>query len=74
MLEKLKAVVVIDVRLPTTDGLEVVAATTTPMAICELILRQMKWELPDQPPARITVPAPSLPSQCSEGLLVRSLR
>jgi transposase len=55
VLEKFAAVQMIDVHLPTTDGREVVFARyTQPEDELKLLLRQLKLELPEQAPPRIT--------------------
>jgi hypothetical protein len=44
----------IDVHLPTTDGREVILTRyTQPEADHELLLRQLKLQLPEQPPPKI---------------------
>lgn len=59
VLEKFKAMQMIDVHLPTTDGREVVLSRyTQPEKDIEIILRQIKWHLPEQPPPKITAAAP----------------
>jgi transposase len=55
VLEKFAAVQMIDVHLPTTDGRQVVFSRyTQPENELKLLLRQMKLELPEQAPPRIT--------------------
>lgn len=55
VLEKFAAVQMIDVHLPTTDGREVILSRyTQPEKDLGLILDQMKWQLPQQPPPKIT--------------------
>jgi hypothetical protein len=54
VLEKFARVQMIDVHLPTTDGREVILSRyTQPEKDLEIILDQMKWELPQQPPPKI---------------------
>ena len=55
VLEKLAAVQMLDVHLPTTDGREVILTRyTQPEPEQRLILEQLKLQLPDQSPPRIT--------------------
>jgi Transposase DDE domain len=62
-LEKFAAVQMIDVHLPTTDGRELVLTRyTQPEPALQLLINQLKLQLPPQPPPRITAAAhPSLP-------------
>jgi len=54
VLEKFSAMQMIDVHLPTTDGREVILTRyTQPEADHELLLRQLKLQLPEQPPPKI---------------------
>jgi Transposase DDE domain len=54
-LEKFAAVQMIDVHLPTTDGRELVLTRyTQPEPELQLLLNQLKLQLPPQPPPRIT--------------------
>jgi Transposase DDE domain len=54
-LEKFAAVQMIDVHLPTTDGRELVLTRyTQPELELQLLINQLKFELPLQPPPRIT--------------------
>ena len=54
VLEKLSAMQMIDVHLPTTDGREVILTRyTQPEKDQELLLRQLKLDLPAQPPPKI---------------------
>jgi Transposase DDE domain len=56
VLEKLAAIQMIDVELPTTDGRTVLLSRhTEPEADHQLLLRRLKLELPAQPPPKITV-------------------
>ena len=55
VLEKLAAVQMLDVHLPTTDGREVILTRyTQPEPDQRLVLEQMKLKLPEQMPPRIT--------------------
>ena len=55
MLDKMAAMQMVDVYLPTTDGRTVVLSRyTEPEADQALLLRQLKMRLPAQPPPRIT--------------------
>jgi transposase len=55
VLEKFAALQMIDVHLPTTDGRAVLFARyTQPEDELKLLLRQMKLQLPEQAPPRIT--------------------
>jgi transposase len=57
-LEKLAAVQMIDVHLPTTDGRELrLTRHTQPEPELALLLEQMKLALPPQPPPRISAAA-----------------
>ena len=45
----------IDVHLPTTDGKEVILSRyTQPEKELQLLLNQLKLQLPEQPPPKIT--------------------
>jgi len=55
VLEKLSAMQMIDVHLPTTDGREVILTRyTQPELDQQMLLDKLKLELPPQPPPRIT--------------------
>jgi hypothetical protein len=55
VLEKFSAMQMIDVHLPTTDGRTIILSRyTQPEAELQLLLKQLKLELPDQPPHKIT--------------------
>jgi hypothetical protein len=64
-LEKFAAVQMIDVHLPTTNGRELVLTRyTQPEPELQLLINQLKFQLPPQPPPRITAavqPSPLLP-------------
>ena len=55
VLEKFSALQMVDVHLPTSDGRQVVLSRhTQPEPELELLLRNLKLELPPQPPPKIT--------------------
>lgn len=55
VLEKLGAMRMLDVHLPTTDGREVILTRyTQPEADQRLLLEKLKLKLPEQPPPKIT--------------------
>ena len=55
VLEKMAALQMIDVHLPTTDGRTVVLTRyTQPEGDQKLLLEKLKLTLPDQPPPKIT--------------------
>jgi hypothetical protein len=55
VLEKLAAIKMLDVHLPTTDGREVILTRYThPEPDQRLVLEQLKLEMPEQAPPRIT--------------------
>jgi hypothetical protein len=57
-LEKFAAVQMIDVHLPTTDGRELVLTRyTQPERELQLLIQQLRLQLPPQPPPKITVAA-----------------
>jgi hypothetical protein len=64
-LEKFAAVQMIDVHLPTTDDRELVLTRyTQPEPELQLLINQLKFQLPPQPPPRIAAavrPNPPLP-------------
>ncbi len=54
-LDKLAAIQMLDVHFPTTDGRELIFTRyTQPEPDQQLILSQLKWVLPAQPPPRLT--------------------
>ena len=58
VLEKLSAIQMVDVHLPTTDGRRIVLSRYThPEKDQQLLLQQLKLELPAQPPPKITAQA-----------------
>ena len=55
VLEKFKAMQMLDVHLPTTDGREVILTRATqPEPDQQLLLEKLKLQLPEQPPPKIT--------------------
>jgi transposase len=55
VLEKFGAMQMLDVHFPTTDGRELIFQRyTQPEKDQAILLQQMNWTLPDQPPPRIT--------------------
>jgi hypothetical protein len=55
VLEKFSAVQMIDVHLPTTDGRTVMMSRyTQPEPELQVLLKQLRLSLPDQPPPRVT--------------------
>ena len=59
-LEKFAAVQMIDVHLPTTDGRELVLTRyTRPEPELQLLINQLKFQLPPQPPPRIAAANPT---------------
>jgi len=54
-LEKLAAIQMLDVHFPTTDGRELIFTRyTRPEADQQLIIDQLNWRLPPQPPPKLT--------------------
>lgn len=63
VLEKLATVQMLDVRVPTTDGRELLLIRrTNPSADVTLVLQQLGLDLPAQPPPRIHTPATFQPA------------
>ena len=55
VLDKFAAMQMVDVHFPTTDGRELIFRRyTQPEKDQKMILKQLRWELPQQPPPRIT--------------------
>ena len=55
VLEKFGAVQMIDVHLPTTDGHKVIMSRyTQPEPELQMLLKQLRLSLPNQPPPRVT--------------------
>ena len=60
VLEKFATIQMLDVHLPTTDERTVILSRYThPETDVQLLLQQLKLELPAQPPPKITRPTPS---------------
>jgi len=58
VLDKMAAIQMVDMHLPTTDGRQVVLSRyTEPEPDQMLLLQRLRMILPDQPPPRITTPA-----------------
>ena len=54
VLEKMAAIQMVDVQLPTTDGRTVILSRyTEPQANQAILLQSLKLVLPDQPPPRV---------------------
>lgn len=63
VLEKLATVQMLDVRVPTTDGRELLLIRRTePAADVALVLQQLELALPAQPPPRIRMPVAQKPA------------
>jgi transposase len=63
VLEKFATIQMLDVHLPTTDERTVILSRYThPETDVQLLLQQLKLELPAQPPPKITRPRPSDPT------------
>src|SRR5215468_3156073 len=57
VLDKLAAIQMLDVHFPTTDGRTLILSRYTELnADQKLLVRQLKLDLPSQPPPRITAP------------------
>ena len=56
MLDKLAAIQMLDVHFPTTDGRTLILSRYTEPNADQKLLRQLKLDLPPQPPPRIAVP------------------
>jgi len=70
-LDKFAAVQMIDVHIPTTDGRQIVLTRyTQPEPELQLLIGQLKLQLPPQPPPRITTAAVAHATRRSEDLLV----
>ena len=64
VLDKLAAVQMLDVHFPTTDGRTLVMSRYTELnADQKLLIKQLRLNLPSQPPPRITPAATALPRQ-----------
>jgi hypothetical protein len=54
LLDKLSAIQMLDVHFPTTDGRELIFTRyTQPEPDQQLLLEQLRWTLPQQPPPRL---------------------
>ena len=54
LIDKLGAIQMLDVHFPTTDGRELVFTRyTQPEADQQMLISQLDWTLPPQPPPRI---------------------
>jgi len=63
LIEKLSAIQIIDVHVPTTDGRELVLTRyTEPEPDQRLLLSHLRLELPAQPPPKITAELPRSPA------------
>jgi len=70
-IDKFAAVQMIDVHLPTTEGREILLSRYThPEPELQLLIRQLKLNLPPQPPPRITTTAVTQAARRSEDLCV----
>ena len=57
VLDKLAAIQMLDVHFPTTDGRRLILSRYTELNVDhKLLVRQLKLDLPSQPPPRITAP------------------
>ena len=60
VFEKLATLQLLDVRVPTTDGRELLLVRRTePNRDVTLLLARLNLQLPPQPPPRISLPKPS---------------
>jgi hypothetical protein len=75
VLEKLAAIQMIDVHIPTSDGrCLIMPRYTQPDRDLQLLLHHLHLELPPQPPPRITTPAPpGISGPGPEGFVVKTL-
>ena len=63
VLDKLAAVQMLDVRFPTTDGRTLVMSRYTELNVDQkLLVKQLKLNLPPQPPPRIQTPEKPAPA------------
>ncbi len=61
VLEKLATIQLLDVRVPTTDGRELLLVRRTePDQAVQLLLQQLGRTLPAQPPPKISQPTPTV--------------
>jgi transposase len=64
VLEKFAAIPMVDVHLPTTDGREIILTRyTQPEPDVDLLLRQLKLQLPPQPPPRLNAKQELIPQR-----------
>ena len=69
VLEKMAAMQMIDVHLPTTDGREVILTRyTQPETEQKILLEKLKLTLPEQPPQKITATQLESKKSCSADL------
>ena len=55
MIAKFKTIQMVDVRIPTTDGRELLLSRyTQPEPEHRMLLQQLRLSLPEQPPPKIT--------------------
>jgi hypothetical protein len=75
VLEKLAAIQMIDVHIPTSDGrCLIMPRYTQPDRDLQLLLHHLHLELPPQPPPRITTPSPpAVPGAGTVGSVVKTL-
>jgi hypothetical protein len=58
VIDKLAAIQMLDVHFPTTDGRTLILSRYTELnADHKLLVKQLNFDLPSQPPPRITAPA-----------------
>jgi transposase len=74
VLDKLAAIQLIDVHIPTSDGrCLIMPRYTQPERDLQLLLHHLHLELPPQPPPRITAPTPSaIPANGQQGCVVET--
>jgi transposase len=69
VLEQMKGMLMLDVRVPTTDGRWLhMRRHTQPDAAQQLLLAQLRLQLPEQPPPKITKERVIETARCSEDL------
>lgn len=72
VFEKLATLQLLDVRVPTTDGRELLLVRRTePDREVALLLARLNWEPPPQPPPRSGTAKPNCPRRCSGDLCPR---
>jgi hypothetical protein len=63
VLDKFTAIQMLDVHFPTTDGRTLILSRYTELNVDQkLLVRQLKFELPPQPPPRITAAGQVVPA------------